>query len=132
MGLRVQTTWEREENLKWGNQGAMTLAAMEPWKNPILCQSVLMVWCHKTLELSPVYDFPFFGKVILHGVSKRKSFLSYFGFLWFDCGLLEEMEATTFIIYKNWVSGLPKNPPANAGDMGSSPGPGRSHMPQSN
>ena len=25
-----------------------------------------------------------------------------------------------------------KNPPANTGDMGSSPGPGRSHMPQSN
>ena len=25
-----------------------------------------------------------------------------------------------------------KNPPANAGDMGSSPGPGGSHMPQSN
>ena len=25
-----------------------------------------------------------------------------------------------------------KNPPANARDMGSSPGPGRSHMPQSN
>ena len=25
-----------------------------------------------------------------------------------------------------------KNPPANAGDMGSSPGSGRSHMPQSN
>ena len=25
-----------------------------------------------------------------------------------------------------------KNPPANAGDMGLSPGPGRSHMPQSN
>ena len=25
-----------------------------------------------------------------------------------------------------------KNPPANVGDMGSSPGPGRSHMPQSN
>ena len=25
-----------------------------------------------------------------------------------------------------------KNPPANAGDMGSSPGPGRSDMPQSN
>ena len=25
-----------------------------------------------------------------------------------------------------------KNPLANAGDMGSSPGPGRSHMPQSN
>ena len=25
-----------------------------------------------------------------------------------------------------------KNPPANAGDTGSSPSPGRSHMPQSN
>ena len=25
-----------------------------------------------------------------------------------------------------------KNPPANAGDMGSSPGPGRPHMPWSN
>ena len=25
-----------------------------------------------------------------------------------------------------------KNPPANAGDMGSTPGPGRSHMPRSN
>ena len=25
-----------------------------------------------------------------------------------------------------------KDPPANAGDMGSSPGPGRSHMPWSN
>ena len=25
-----------------------------------------------------------------------------------------------------------KNPPANAGDMGSSPGPGRSHLPWSN
>ena len=25
-----------------------------------------------------------------------------------------------------------KNPPANAGDMSSRPGPGRSHMPQSN
>ena len=25
-----------------------------------------------------------------------------------------------------------KNPPADSGDMGLSPGPGRSHMPQSN
>ena len=25
-----------------------------------------------------------------------------------------------------------KNPPANAGDMGSNPSPGRSHMPRSN
>ena len=38
---------------------------------------------------------------------------------------------------KNSPGGFPggaavKNPPANAGDTGSSPGPGRSHMPQSN
>ena len=38
---------------------------------------------------------------------------------------------------KYWYSGFSggaavKNPPANAGDTGSSPGPGRSHMPQSN
>ena len=38
---------------------------------------------------------------------------------------------------KNWTESFPggavvKNPPANAGDTGSSPGPGRSHMPQSN
>ena len=38
---------------------------------------------------------------------------------------------------KNITEGLPcgavfKNPPANAGDMGSSPGPGRSHMLRSN
>ena len=38
---------------------------------------------------------------------------------------------------KNNVEGFPggavvKNLPANAGDMGSSPGPGRSHMPRSN
>ena len=35
------------------------------------------------------------------------------------------------------LSGFPggavvQNPPANAGDTGSSPGPGRSHMPRSN
>ena len=38
---------------------------------------------------------------------------------------------------QNMLQGFPggavaKNPPANAGDTGSSPGPGRSHMPQSN
>ena len=38
---------------------------------------------------------------------------------------------------KKGIQGFPgvtvvKNPPANAGDTGSSPGPGRSHMPRSN
>ena len=41
---------------------------------------------------------------------------------------------TCIKIYR--TKGLPgtvvKNPPANAGDTGSSPGPGRSHMPRSN
>ena len=41
------------------------------------------------------------------------------------------------IIHKKQTQDFPggavvKNPPANAGDMGLSPGPGRSHMPQSN
>ena len=47
----------------------------------------------------------------------------------------------TTTIYTSWykigVEGFPggavvKNPPANAGDTGSIPGPGRSHMRQSN
>ena len=42
-----------------------------------------------------------------------------------------------FPCIRNALLGFPggtvvKNPPANAGDMGSSPGPGRSHMPRSN
>ena len=36
-------------------------------------------------------------------------------------------------IYRDFPGGsVVKNPPANAGDTGSSPGPGRSHMPRSN
>ena len=42
-----------------------------------------------------------------------------------------------FKYFKNYLEGFPsgavvKNPPANAGNTGSSPGLGRSHMPQSN
>ena len=41
------------------------------------------------------------------------------------------------VVNSGWVWGFPggtvvKNPTVNAGDTGSSPGPGRSHMPQSN
>ena len=36
-------------------------------------------------------------------------------------------------IYRGFPGGaVVKNPPANAGDTGSSSGPGRSHMPRSN
>ena len=45
--------------------------------------------------------------------------------------------ANEYILFKMRIQDFPggtvvKNPPANAGDTGSSPGPGRSHMPHSN
>ena len=46
---------------------------------------------------------------------------------------LYRRDRTLKIVNKGFLGGtVVKNPPANAGDMGSSPGPGRSHMPQSN
>ena len=53
---------------------------------------------------------------------------------------LENMLHSYLLLKKNmyiYTRGFPggavvKNPPDNAGDMGSSPGPGRSHMPRSN
>ena len=55
-----------------------------------------------------------------------------------DLKELSEVAKTVGIKHnKNEIPGFPggivvKNPPANAGDTGSSPGPGRSHMPRSN
>ena len=48
-----------------------------------------------------------------------------------------EVLAISSLITKTKLLGFPggtvvKNPPANAGDTGSSPGPGRSHTPRSN
>ena len=50
---------------------------------------------------------------------------------------VEQNNSKYTFITKFSIKGFPgdpvvKNPPANAGDMGSSPGPGRSHMPRSN
>ena len=47
------------------------------------------------------------------------------------------MHVTMWVNFKNILGGFPggavvENPPANAGDTGSSPGLGRSHMPRSN
>ena len=44
------------------------------------------------------------------------------------------MEIVLLKMYKEGFPGgaVVKNPPANAGDTGSSPGLGRSHMPRSN
>ena len=52
------------------------------------------------------------------------------------CGLGGFRGFTCFKKY-TWFMGFPggtvvTNPPADAGDMGSRPGPGRSHMPRSN
>ena len=49
----------------------------------------------------------------------------------------DESKKNTYFSKKNNYRDFPggtvvKNPPANAGDTGSSPGPGRSHMPRSN
>ena len=54
-----------------------------------------------------------------------------------DIVKIQLMFRASIKILKQMVMGLPggtvvKNPPASAGDMGSSPSPGRSHMPRSN
>ena len=51
--------------------------------------------------------------------------------------IIEAMLEFRLLGFKSQERGFPggavvKNPPANAGDMGSVPGLGRSHMPQSN
>ena len=44
-----------------------------------------------------------------------------------------KQHATKKLMGRDFPGGaVVKNPPANAGDTGSSPGPGRCHMPQSN
>ena len=52
-------------------------------------------------------------------------------------GLMAEFVNLEYFSLINVALGFPggtvvKNPPANAGDTGSSPGPGRSHMPRGN
>ena len=58
-------------------------------------------------------------------------------FSFFVHGFLSSLSMFKMVDLKFLFRDLPggtvvKNPPANAGDMGSSPGPGRSHMPRSN
>ena len=53
------------------------------------------------------------------------------------CRGQERIKAWLEVEIKSKIRGFPggavvENPPANAGDTGSSPGPGRSHMPRSN
>ena len=53
---------------------------------------------------------------------------------WSYHNLDENIEKHTYKVISGDFPGgaVVKNPPANAGDTGLSPGPGRSHMPQSN
>ena len=56
--------------------------------------------------------------------------------LW-DNGCQPDFQCLGHIIQDSYLRGFPggalvKNLPASAGDTGSSPGPGRSHMPRSN
>ena len=57
---------------------------------------------------------------------------------WWECKLIQPLWRTVWSFLKKLkIEGFPagavvENLPANAGDTGSSPGLGRSHMPQSN
>ena len=56
----------------------------------------------------------------------------HFGGTW-HCAVGEGREEIKKIKNAGFPGGaVVKNPPASAGDMGLSPGPGRSHMPRSN
>ena len=49
-----------------------------------------------------------------------------------NSSLGKEVKMLNLIVVDFPGGAVVKNPPANAGDTGSSPGPGRSHMPWSN
>ena len=51
-------------------------------------------------------------------------------FPWTNIFILNMLKITTFRDFPGGT--VVKNPPASAGDLGSSPGLGRSHMPRSN
>ena len=66
---------------------------------------------------------------IVHGVGKSRTCIVIFYLIIYNYNLI-------YFLYVNLISDFPggavdKNPPANAEDMGSIPGLGRSHMPQS-
>ena len=68
------------------------------------------------------------------GCGEKGSLLHF----WWEYKLVQPLWRTVWSFLKNLkVEGFPRgavveNPPAKAGDMGLSPGPRRSHMPQSN
>ena len=65
--------------------------------------------------------------------SDFSSLLLYYDISWLQNGTLKSVNMKQVIIFLGFPGGaVVKNLPANAGDKGSSLGPGRSHMLQSN
>ena len=65
------------------------------------------------------------------------SFVFAYSSLYLIYAAVRSILHTCYLLKNLYVLGFPggavvKNPPANAGDTGSSPGPGRSHMPRGN
>ena len=55
------------------------------------------------------------------------------GFLYLSFDVPNYLLFVAELLYRGFPGGtVVKNPPANAGDVGLCPGPGRSHMPRSN
>ena len=84
-----------------------------------------------TFNSTPVSNFIHIICLSQSGMLKIKREIGAIEGLLFAC--LTERK----LLFKKLVLGFPggtvvKNPPANAGDTRSSPGPGRSHMPRSN
>lgn len=125
MGTRVQEpgistaavvllkSWEMEDNLKWGNQAVTMLAATGLSESCTLCQSVLLVPSKSELQNFPQCTISLFlAKLFRMGCQNG---FSLGVFRMFDFGLLEEVEATSFI-NTNWVSqkDLIKNKTSNS------------------
>ena len=60
-------------------------------------------------------------------LSRKNNEILPFATTWMDQNIFLKMDSRDFP-----GGTVVKNPPANAGDTGSSPGPGRSHVPWSN
>ena len=63
----------------------------------------------------------------------KKNKIMPFATIWMQLEIIILSEVSQKEKDRDFPSGaVAKNPPANAGDMGSIPGPGRSHVPRSN
>ena len=69
----------------------------------------------------------------IFSINRRCNILEFLGHFSEILFYLEQVESYLKLLHWDFPGGtVVKNPPANAGDSGSSPGLGRSHMPRSN